>query len=218
MKITVNDSSFNCPGSWAEVTFKQFLELAEAGENTARILSIFSGVPEETIRKAKLKNSDIVLDQIKFIQNTKMSLELPSKILGFKVPHNLELETIGQYEDAKLIFKECPDGEELKRYPELIGTFVNPAYLESNDEDKDKFGKQFWQAPCEEVMAIGNFFLAKRIASKLNLKVNYHHRNTPLKKFKLALTNFRARMAFMVRFYSWKRRHLSTGTSLSDGK
>ena len=70
MKITVNDSSFNCPGSWAEVTFKQFLELAEAGDNTARILSVFSGIPEETIRKARLRNSDVVLDKIKFIQHT----------------------------------------------------------------------------------------------------------------------------------------------------
>lgn len=213
MKITVNDKSFECPGHWGEVTFKQFLALAEAGDDTAKILSVFSGIDSETIRKAKLKNVDVVLDHISFIHSTKMNLEIPSKILGFKVPDNLELETIGQFEDSKLIFRECPEGDELRRYPELVGTFVNPNYLEASDKEKDEFGKKFWHAPCEEVMAIGNFFLVKLIASRQNLKKTFRPRNTLLRRFRQALISYRARMGFMVRFYLWKRKLPTTGMS-----
>jgi len=92
--------SKDIPMRWEEVSFRQFLELSKAGNDFAKIISVFTDIEPETLRKAEIKNLDQLLTAITFI-NTKPEPVIPKEIMGYPVPKDLGFESIGQIEDIK---------------------------------------------------------------------------------------------------------------------
>lgn len=222
MKIKINGQEKQVPSKWSDVTFKMFLDLAGAGDDNAKKLAAFTGLPEKDLRTATLVNVDVIIHLLSFTETTELSQQVPDTILGYVVPNNLETQTIGQFEDLKLIAneiaKEAKDKgqvgvENLKKFTEIVGIYTQPNYHESTDEEKTKWAAQFMDAPCEEVMAIGNFTLLKLNGLKMGIGNLYQKVNTPISRFKLVLTSYLKRLAFTVRFYLWKRKLRSIETS-----
>lgn len=215
MRIHVNGQPYEIPTSWDEVTFAQFLRIAQTTTDSERLAAI-TGLDAETIRNARIKNLDKVLRLLSFMNSAEGETGLPKRILGYEVPDNLELEQTGRYEDIKLIISTFPqDGklstESLTKYTEICGAIFQPDYLESDDKKKAEFAKKFLNAPCLEVMAIGNFTLMKLIELNLNTAKPFPKSNTLLRRFRLALIVWLRRSAFSLRFYLWKRRAGLTG-------
>jgi hypothetical protein len=206
MKLTVTLNGVKIekqtPDTWHEVTFRQFLELAKCGGDYVKIISMFTGIDETTIRKAKMFNLDRVIMSLSFL-NTIPESKVPDKVLGYDMPKKLEFETIGQFEDCKQKLNEFKD-DPSQAYP-----FICAAYA-MKDYDGDaalKLSEQFFEAPCTEVMAIGNFTLMKFIALTMNSQKSSPRVLTLMKKLKLALIGWLARLGFTVRYYIWKRKH-----------
>lgn len=209
MKITIELNRIKVtkeiPTSWDDVTFGQFLDLSQAGNDTAKILSVFTEIPEETIKKAKIHNLDLILNAISFVSKDQIKTVLPDKILGYKVPKNLQTETIGQYEDLKLEAAKIKDNskESLSIYTKFCAIYAVDPY---DYKEAERLAPAFLHAPCGEVVAIGNFTLLKLIESKditLSKALELHLRP---KKWRLVLTAWRARLGFTVRYYLWRRK------------
>jgi len=209
MKVTIELNRVkvtkDIPISWDQVNFGQFLELSEAGKDIAKILSVFTGVEAETIRKAKIHNLDSILKVISFIEKENINSKIPDEILGHKIPQNLQFESIGQFEDLKLEAAKIKDNtkESLMAYTKFCAIYATNPY---DYKEAEKLAPTFLGAPCGEVVAIGNFTLLKLIESNdITLSKALQQRLHP-KKWKLALIAWLARLGFTVRFYLWKRK------------
>jgi hypothetical protein len=208
MKVTIKLNGVKVekeiPTSWSEVTFLQFLKLAKC-ENEAQKIALFTGLDEALLQKATINNLGSIISCLSFL-NTPLTLHiLPKTILGHKMPKNLEIETVGQYEDLKLeAAKIKPDQvDTVEAYTMFCAIYAtNPYDYKQAEILKD----YFLQAPCEEVMAIGNFTLMKLIGLNSPGLHDSQKRPSLVRNWKLATSAWLNRLAFTVRYYSWKRK------------
>lgn len=195
------------PTDWPQVKFKDFIQLTDADETKA--LSIFTGIDEPTLKKAKITGLDKLIASISFLKSDVPVMQFPKKILGYDVPYDLGFEQWGQYIDLKTELDKGLKGMDLiKQFPLFCAIYTMKEYdfkvAESKVED-------FNNAPCTEVMAVGNFTLMKLIALKNGTPNNYLPEGTPLRKYRLALKAWWINMVFTVRFYFLKRKLRLTG-------
>jgi len=213
MKITIELNGVKVeketPINWSQVTFEQFIKLSEAKDIAERI-SIFTGVEPDTLRKVKIRNLDAIMNILSFIDNEELDMStIPKEIAGYKMPQNLSVETIAQFEDLKLEASKMKDNS-MAPYAKFCAIYATTPYDWSEAEKKVDI---FMKAPCTEVLAIGNFTLAKLIESNnpsLKEALKPHSR---LKKLKLAISAWLRALVFTVRYYSWKRKLRIKGMS-----
>lgn len=213
MKIKIDGKLL--PRTWDNVTFGQSLKLTKAKDN-ADTLSAFVGIEAETLRKSTaIINLDEALERIKFLDMTEMPLNIPKSINGYIIPKNLEFKSICRYEDLKsLVQKVLPKkegekltGDQLAYYAEMVGVYAMPDYENATQTERDQFAKQFLNAPCGEVMAIGNFTLRRYFELKIPGSRIFRIVSTPMHKLKLVLKSWLVSLVFSVRYATWRRRH-----------
>lgn len=196
------------PTDWDQVTFRQFLKLQDNKDLTA--LSVFTGLDPETLKKAKIKNFDDVIRALSFTNYPPDLLKLPKSILGHPVRQDLGFEPFGRYTDIKdIIEKEQPNGNIINHYPLMASIYTMGGEYKFYEAQNN--AEQFQEAPCTEVLALGNFLLMRLIGLKNTNRKTSQNRPTLLKKLRLVFLLWRARLAFTLRYYIWKKRHLSTG-------
>jgi hypothetical protein len=220
--ITLNGVSVTkeIPTSWDQVTFRQLLDLTETDELKA--LSTFTGIDGETLRKAQITGLADLLTALSFIQRpvapAMICKEIHTKEQTFAVPLDLGFESFGQYIDIKealdelekIIDKEKKGMETLKLFPKLCAIYTVKPYDFKAAEERIE---DFFNAPCTEVMAVGNFILMKLIALRSTIESNYQKQAaTRMQKFRLALKAWWINTAFTVRYFIWKKRHRLTVT------
>lgn len=208
------------PVSWEQVTFRQLLDLTETSELKA--LSLFTGIEPDILRKAQINGLDELLSALSFIHKPApanlLCKEIHTKEGVYPVSLDIGFDSFGQYVDLKetldalekITDKEKKAMETLKSYPTLCAIYSVKPY---NSKIADSKVEEFFNAPCTEVVAVGNFILMKLIALRATTEANSQKRGaTLIKKFRLALKAWLINMAFMVRFYIWKKKHRLTGT------
>lgn len=218
-EITINKVKVikEVPTSWDDVTFKMFLALKDCGDDWGKVIAVLTDMDYEIIKKATIKNLDKLLTAVGFI-NTKTETYIPKTILGYEIPKNLGFETIGQLEDIKLELKAMKEenasmDDQLLKYPLWCAVYACKNWNLKDGETPqydwkkaEKMQSIFFDAPCLEVLGIGNFTLMKLIGLNLNTGKSSQGRSTLMKKFKQVLTVWRMRLAFMVRSFTWKRK------------
>lgn len=212
-EITEKDSSMKritlpLPLGWHEISFGKSLALAKC-KNFTEELSCLSGVPVEDIKNGKIANLETALLFIASLKRIDPPTDLPKTILGYTVPDDLMLEETGRYEDLKIIvegMESNPGPDQLVKYTEIVGVFTQPNYLTSNEKQRKEFADKFLNAPCKEVVAIGNFIVMKLRVLRTGIPNNSPKSLTRMKKIKLASRAWLKNMAFTIRFALLKRR------------
>jgi hypothetical protein len=231
------------PISWDQVPYKQFLELFDAGDDYVKAISVFTGVPDETIRKAKIKGLDDIIHVLGFLRKEVVT-RVPERIMFYQIPKDLGFETIAQIEDvkteiAKLAGSEDEDPNDpakkraqLEKYPLLCAVFackhmsrertLELSYKYPNEDLKygeyhwlkaEAMQEEFLNAPTPEVLGIGNFTVLKLIGLNLNIKPNYQKPITRTKRLKLVLKRWWLHLVFMEPWYSWRKKHSAKAVS-----
>lgn len=208
------------PVSWEQVTFRQLLDLTETDELKA--LSLFTGIEPDILRKAQITGLDKLLTALSFIHKPAPTNLLPKEIHtkegDYPVVKDIGFESFGQYVDIKetldelekITDKEKKGMETLKIYPLLCSIYTVKPYDFKIAEARVE---SFFNAPCTEVVAVGNFILMKLIALRSTIEVNSQKQGaTRLKRFRLALKAWWTNMVLTVRFYIWKKKHRLTVT------
>lgn len=201
------------PTSWDQVTFRQYLDLVDVQNSPQDVLAAFVGVDVQTLSKVKIVGLDAILHCLAFVK-VPPALNVPKEIKGFKVSKNLEFETTGQFKDAESIVQSMkteggnlPKEDQLK-YLDLVAIFAMPNYMDAEPEEQQEFAQQFMDAPCGEVLAIGNFTLLKLIGLKLNINPDSLSKPGPLKRLRLVIKIWQKNLAFSLR-YAWLKRKLA---------
>lgn len=197
--------------SWDDVPFEAFLKLQPCKDDT-ECMAVLLGIDDDTLRKATIANVDEFIESFAWMRKP-MPMILPRSINGFQIPKDLNFKTIGRYEDAKEIaakLKPDSDGkqtvDQLRQFVQLVGIYAQPDYHDSTVEDRLAFANQFLKSPCTEVMAVANFTLARLVELNLQGLKTFPRFRTQMRKFRLVMNGFLARLAFSVRFGLWKRK------------
>ncbi len=205
--------SKDIPTSWKQITFKTYLDLIGIpNTDPVKILSVLVGVPEDTLNKSKIVGLDSVLKALSFMRTEAMDFGVPETILGHKVPKDLNWETTGQFKDCQQIAQSLkPVKDEIgndilsrddqQKYLEIVAIYAMPDYCDASAQAQSEFSKKFYEAPCEEVLAIGNFTLLKLIALNLNIKKEPQSKSGPLKRLRQAFKIWRLNLGFTIRYW-----------------
>lgn len=194
----------NLPVCWEEVTFRQLLGYQNA-KDAADVLSVFTGIDAETLRKAKIPQLQTLLAVLSFLSTQKIDYILPKEILGYRIKDNLEIEEIQRYADLENIIKEFKDGDlkNLEKYPLMVATYVVEPY---NYKDAENLAPAFLDAPAMEVLAVGNFMQVNISVLKSITPTIVRLAALPRNNWKQGMRNFIVRSAFSVSLYFLKRR------------
>lgn len=204
-EITLNGVkvSKDIPTKWEDVKFKDFLLLSDNKELNA--LSIFTGIDAETLKKSSITNLNSLLSALGFLHTEVPLFKYPKTIIGYQVRPDLGFDTFGQYCDLKDELDKGHMGMELiKQYPLMCAIYTAKQPYDFKEAEKNV--EQFMNAPCVEVLAVGNFLLMKLLALKRSTDQSSLNRLTPLKKWRLVLRGWLSRLAFTVRYYILKRK------------
>ncbi len=189
------------PTGWEQVKFRYFLQL---DGNPTKALSIFTGIEEKTLKKANITGLDKLISTLSFLSSNVPVTKFPKTILGYKVAYDLGFESWGQYISLKEELDKGLSGIELvKQYPLFCAIYTMQGY---NEEQLKERVEEFNNAPCTEVMAVGNFTLMKLIALKTGTQSSSLKEGTPMRKYRLALRAWWINTVFTVRFYILKRK------------
>lgn len=213
--ITLDSSTFekNIPIRWTEVTFRQAIELNKIQRQKGdikNIIALFTGLDPEIFRVAIVHNLDRVIARLQFVYK-EMPQEVPKTCLGYPVVQDLESKCVAQAADVMEImgsFKEDTPTENLMQYPLICATYISPEWFLNKEYDfkqAEKVAEKFFDAPCTEVMAIGNFTWAKYVAWKSGIPIISRSGATRKNKLRQGMINWLVTLAFTIRFYLWKR-------------
>lgn len=201
------------PIGWAgpdAVTFGQFLDLESMQQDKVKVLAYFLGMDDATLRRAKITGLEAVLLALGFL-GTQPELIIPEKIMGYAVPKDLAMESIGQYADLRDDLKLTQDLtgiDRLKRYPLYCATYACRPY---DWKKAEAMQAEFMNAPAAEVLAIGHFTLLKLIGLSAPTKPTSPTLRTRLKKAKRAFRVWLRNTGFMVRYYIWRGKQAIAG-------
>jgi len=192
------------PTGWDQVTFGQALKLMKCQTDT-QVLSVFTEIDEETLKKATIKNLYKVINAIGFTKIPPSVDKIPDQIRSYEMPKNIEIDEIGRYEDLKLEAAKIQkdDIDSIQAYAMFCAIYATTPY---DYKQAERLKDYFMQAPCEEVMAIGNFTVMKLIELNSPGLLDSPRLPSLLRNWKLAISAWLTRLAFTVRYYSWKRK------------
>lgn len=215
--------TIDIPTGWEQVTFKQYLGLIKAGTDINEILSVFTGLDVSVLKKAIVKNLGAVTACLHFV-NRPPVYGLPVTIQGYKIPKNLETQSTAQFEDLKAIlakFKYPEEGKQLSIDDHIFNYNLYPSivavYAIANENDKDPvksydyeyaeyIAPRFFNSPCTEVLAVGNFTRVRLHALSLGIvPTSPPERVTRLNKLKQGLINWLQSLASSIRYHTWKK-------------
>jgi len=208
MKITITLNGVKVekelPTGWGGVTFAEFIQLAKCQTVTDK-LSVFTGIDVETLKKAKINNLYQIISLLSFTETKPEVDKIPKAIAGYLMPANIETDEIGRFEDLKLEAAKINQDEleTVSAYAMFCAIYATEEY---DYKEAEKLKDVFMKAPCQEVVAIGNFTLLRLIELNNPGLLKHQSQSSRLKKLRLVMIGWLSRLAFTVRYYSWRRK------------
>ena len=200
----------NLATRWEEVSFRQFLDLAKAGEDKTKVISILTGIDYETLLKAKVGNLQTLLAITSFIWTEPIDYILPKKltVLGtnheYDIDGNLELNSLERYSDLDNILKSFGDDshKNLEKYPLICATYSVSPYEYT---DAENLANEFFNSPCTEVMAVGNFTLVSIRGLKNIIPTIVPREDTRQNRLRRVLRGWARFLGYSAHYYLWRK-------------
>lgn len=213
LKVTIlinrKEDERSVPTCWDDVSFGKFLKLESCQQDIVAVIALFVGIDYDILRRSKIINMDSVIATLKFLTEP-MVPAVPKTILGYPVPPKLEFEQVQMYLDLKDYVskaKELTPLQQLESYTLYCAVYAcRSKHKEYDWEKAEAMRDEFLQAPCTEVMGIGNFTLLKLIGLKNNIDVTSRKPDSLIKKLKLVLAYLRIRTVLFLRSFNWRKR------------
>lgn len=204
--ITINKQTIHrdIPLNWDQVTFGQFLKLEECGNDPIKTMALFWNLDYDKLKKAHIKNLDGVISILGFLVKPMTLPDYRSikEINGYKLPPALEFEEAGMFLDLQAYqqeFKDLTPKQKLEKYTLYCAIYACKQWFGKYDNKKaEELAPVFLNAPCTEVMAVGNFTLLRLAGLNLNINLSSLKAGSRIKRFRLALKGLAIRMGSRI--------------------
>jgi hypothetical protein len=162
----INGKPYQIPTQWDDVTYQQYFDLIRSKTLTDHI-SIFTGIPRETLESAELKNLEKISLALSFLSFTpKMDR---TKMVGpYVMPEDVTIQSLGQFEDLRGLMAKTPkDLSTLEASEELSELYLHACavYVQKIKDGKYDWNKTYTvrdelrNYSAMEVIGTGAFFL-----------------------------------------------------------
>jgi hypothetical protein len=165
----INGTKHKIPTEWSDVTFAQYITLATSLDTLLHHVHIFTGIPVETLQKAKINNLEKIALALSFLSLTPKLEPGVTKMVGpYVLPEDITLQSLGQFEDLKALLKEVPQTldtiEDNIKLHNLYGTACAIYIQKLRDKEYDfskvpEVRKELNNYSCIQVIQTGSFFL-----------------------------------------------------------
>lgn len=106
IKFTINGKPTNIPSSWADISYQQYFDLLSVKTFTERIV-ILTKIPAESIANAQIIGLEKLLQAISFADTPEV-FQPTGKLGQYKVPADITIESLGQFEDLIDLSRQIP--------------------------------------------------------------------------------------------------------------
>lgn len=189
----LNDKPLQIPSAWHETNFFQYVSVMEGVSDTGKVISLFTGIDHETIKKANFTGLELVITALSFLRTVPEIPATVSQVGKYKLPldsngeFNIQMESLAQFEDLRAIIKKLPNNDVIaltKSYSYIVAIYLQKIRDGEYDPDKAKsMVAEVEQMPALEVVSAGSFFLIK-LLNLLNgtVKTSHNISQSPRKK------------------------------------
>lgn len=205
----LNGKQIKFPSSWHDLTFAQHIKIMEGSCNTYhKLISLFTGIDEETIRKhdeaGKIAGIDQILTALNFLKTPAKYDTVTTELGPFKLPinhnkqFNIQFESLAQFEDMRARMLKVPDNDAVelaKAYPSYIAIYLQKIrdgrYVSNKAKDMEA---EICNYPAYQVITLGSFFLIKLLNLLTGIPATYQNITQSPKKKKPVSVNSRKRL------------------------
>jgi len=201
IQFKLNGKELNFPSSWLDTTFGQYIAIMENKSGTMGLISIFTGIDIQTLKKAKIEGLDMVIQSLSFIREVPKFEATATQIGKYKLPLNskgvfdVQFESLGQFEDMKQIMMGVPEKDMVahtKSYANYAAIYIQKLRDGEYDEDKAKLMiPEVMEMPAHEVITAGSFFFLKLLNLLTGTTTSSQATNPKLKKSKPVSRSFK---------------------------
>lgn len=200
--IKLNDKPISIPTSWPEVTFSQWLQIMKMEEGIFNILAIFTGIPSDVLSKMTIIGADKIVSALSF---TSRKPEMPGYVINvgpYKLPtnhdgkFNIQYESLGQFEDARMIYKTMEGDKIVDGYGKLVAIYLQKLRDGVYDSNKvPELELEIQSFPAIQVITAGSFFFLKLVSLSSGIPIVSLHTPQSQKKSKQGLKTTSKRSA-----------------------
>lgn len=164
----INGVKYQFPTCWSDVTYSQYIALLRTSSITDHI-SIFTGIPRETLENAELRNLEHISLTLSFLSFSP-KFEKTKMVGHYFVPEDVTIQSTGQFEALRRLIIQMPKGLDTIEDSEKLGDLYLTACaiycqkLKHGKFDYDKVPEvkeELKGFSCSEVCGTGAFFLFK---------------------------------------------------------
>lgn len=202
----INGTKYNIPTTWSDVTFEQYVKLLHA-VSIADHISIFTGIPRETIENAELKNLEKINIALAFL-TISPKFDLTTMVGPYTMPTDIRIQSVGQFEDLRALLMKLP--KDVREDPELVADL----YLEAcaiycqklrdsryNPNEVPCLKEELKGYSCAEVLGTGGFFLFRPLNSSPTIMNRFQKALQLLRKWIVGFPGYRKTLDFLLRYF-----------------
>lgn len=160
----LNGKKVSIPSSWDDVTMSHYLSILNGEVNdTTAMISLFTGISQEALKKAIIIGLDEVIGALSFLNTVPEFKGKPDKVGMYQLPENIQFETLAQFEDMRALIKECKDIKSVtKAYPKIVAIYLQKVRNKEYDYSRaQQMVDDVLAMPAKEVITVGAFFYVK---------------------------------------------------------
>lgn len=147
IEIKILETDYKVRTSWNEVTLKEYCEIVKAqSKDWIERLSIYSGIPLDIINKIKLKQLQILLDLVEFMDEPDI---VQAFVIGYESEMKIGEQPYWKIEKCKQLLKDNP-------FPITVGAEIVELY--TGDVDGNG-GEKISDKPVTEVIGMCAYYL-----------------------------------------------------------
>lgn len=200
--IKLNDKPISIPTSWPEVTFSQWLQIMKMQEGIFNILAIFTCIPADMLSKMTIIGADKIVSALSFTSTKPTMPGYVDKVGTYKLPSNhegkfnIQYESLGQFEDARMIYKSMEGDKIVDGYGKLVAIYLQKLRDGVYDANKvPDLELEIQSFPAIEVITAGSFFFLKLVSLSSGIPIVSLHTPPSQKKSKQASKTTSKRLA-----------------------
>lgn len=209
----ISGTRYNFPTRFEDVTYLQYVELLRSKNTIQSYISIFTGIPIETLENAIITNLESISLALSFLTITP-HFDRKRMVGPYVLPSDVTLQSVGQFEDLRALLQKYPhnkDGEALTiEQNELFCDLCLTAcsiYVQKVKDGKYDYTKveavkeELKSASCAEVIGTGAFFLFRPMNISPPSMSRYQKSVTALKRWSQDLPGYQRTLAFFQRLF-----------------
>lgn len=165
----INGQKIVFPTAWFEVTFRDYVILLTLPNSLLHYVSLFSGIPVDTLMHAEIKNLDKLAIALSFLTiPPKIEAGATPMIGPYVTPKDVVIESLAQFEDLRNLLKDPPKETDHVAIANLYlkACAIYCQKLKDGKYDYTKvpeMEKELQDYSCIEVTQSGGFFLFKLV-------------------------------------------------------